>query len=93
MITVTFTDGTSTHAVHTKGEVLDLVERYFPKAKRGDKVRILTDGGFDAGDEYIGSVYEVECIYVDGAVGLRTGMAGSAVPWVYEPEDFELVKE
>ena len=47
MITVTFTDGTTTHTVHTEGEVLDLVDRYFPKVKIGDKVRILTDGGFE----------------------------------------------
>lgn len=93
MITVTFTDGTTTHTVHTEGEVLNLVDRYFPKAKIGDKVRILTNGFYTNGDKYIGSVHVVEELYVSGAVGLRTGMAGSSVPWVYEPGDFELVKE
>lgn len=55
MITVTFTDGTTTHTVHTEGEVLDLVKRYFSKVKVGDCVRILTDGGYIGGEEHIGN--------------------------------------
>lgn len=93
MITVTFTDGTTTHTVHTEGEVLDLVKRYFPKAKIGDKVRILTDGGFDIGAEYVGSVHVVEALYGTGGVGLRTGMFGTSDLWAYYPDEYELVKE
>ncbi len=93
MITVTFTDGTTTHTVHTEGEVLNLVDRYFPKVKIGDKVRILTDGGFDNGTDYIGSIHEVEALCGTGGVGLRTGMFGSSDLWVYYPDEYELVKE
>lgn len=93
MITVTFTDGTTTHTVHTEGEVLDLVDRYFPKVKIGDKVRILTDGGFEKGAEYVGSIHEVEALYINGKVGLRTGMYGASGLWTYCPDEYELVKE
>lgn len=93
MITVTFTDGTTTHTVHTEGEVLDLVKRYFPKVKIGDKVRILTDGGFESGANYIGSVLEVKYVYEDGTVRLSTGMHGESVLWNYEIGEYELVKE
>lgn len=93
MITVTFTDGNTTHTVHTKGEVLDLVDRYFQKAKVGDKVRILTDGGYKGGKGYIGSVHEVEGVWPDGSVILRTGMYEESAIWLYEVEDYELVKE
>lgn len=93
MITVTFTDDTTTHTVHTRDEVLDLVDRYFPKVKIGDKVRILTNGDFNNGAEYVGSVHVVEALYDSGGVGLRTGMYGTSVLWAYYPEYFELVKE
>lgn len=33
MITVTFTDGNMTHTVHTKEEVLALINRYFKEEK------------------------------------------------------------
>lgn len=33
MITVTFTDGHATHTVHTKEEVLALINRYFKEEK------------------------------------------------------------
>jgi len=93
MITVTFTDGTTTHTVHTEGEVLNLVDRYFPKVKIGDKVRILTDGGFESGANYIGSVLEVKYVYEDGTVRLCTGMHGVSELWSYEIGEYELVKE
>lgn len=93
MITVTFTDGSTTHTVHTRDEVLNLVDRYFPKVKIGDKVRILTDGGFDIGAAYVGSVHVVEGLYDSGGVGLRTGMFGTSVLWAYKPDEYELVKE
>lgn len=31
MITVTFSDGQISHKVHTRGEALNLIERYWPK--------------------------------------------------------------
>lgn len=94
MITVTFTDGTTTHTVHTEGEVLNLVDRYFPKVKIGDKVRILTDGSFAIiGEKYVGSVHVVEALYGTGGVGLRTGMYGTSDLWAYYPDEYELVKE
>jgi len=93
MITVIFTDGTTTHAVHTEGEVLNLVDRYFPKVKIGDKVRLLKDGRFGAGAEYIGSVHEVKYVYENGAVRLCTLMHGESVLWNYEIGEYELVKE
>lgn len=33
MVTVTFTDGEITHTVHTKGEVLALINIYFREEK------------------------------------------------------------
>lgn len=98
MITVTFTDGHATHTVHTKREVLVLINRYFEKHTNsevniGDKVRILTTGGFDNGEKYIGKIYEVEAVYGSGVVGLRTGLAGSSELWIYYSDEYELVKE
>lgn len=93
MITVTFTDGNTTHTVHTKGEVLDLVDRYFQKAKVGDKVRILTDGGYIGGEEHIGEIHDVKKVYPGGAVGVHCSMNGQWMYWAYKPEDYELVKE
>ena len=81
------------HTVSTREEALALIYRYFPKVKIGDKVRILTDGGFGAGANYIGSVHEVKYVYEDGSVRLCTGMHGVSTLWNYEPGDFELVKE
>lgn len=79
------------HTVSTKEEALALIDRYFPKVKIGDKVRILTDVGFDNGIDYIGSIHEVEALYGSGRVGVRAGMFG--ILWVYYPDEYELVKE
>ena len=81
------------HAVSTREEALALIYRYYPKVKIGDKVRILTDGGFGAGAKYIGSVHEVKYVYEDGAVRLSTGMHGVSALWNYEIGEYELVKE
>ncbi|MDT2961619.1 hypothetical protein [Enterococcus casseliflavus] len=86
------------HTVSTKEEALALIDRYFDKptiskVKIGDKVRVLSDGGFTNGMEYIGYIYKVEALYGNGKVGLRTGMPGQSDLWVYCPEDYELVKE
>ena len=82
---------TMQHTVSTREEALALIDRYFPKVKIGDKVRILTDGGFDNGTDYIGSIHEVEALYGSGSVGVRTGMFGTL--WAYYPNEYELIKE
>lgn len=89
---------TMQHTVSTREEALALIDRYFkesiiPEVKIGDKARILTDGGFDKGAEYVGSIHEVEALYDSGSVGLRTGMYGTSVLWAYYPDEYELVKE
>lgn len=86
------------HTVSTKEEALALIDRYFyksiiPEVKIGDKVRLLSDGGFTNGMKYIGYIYKVEALYGNGKVGLRTGMPGHSDLWVYYPDDYELVKE
>lgn len=93
MITVTFTDGTTTHTVHTEGEVLDLVKRYFSKVKVGDCVRILTDGGYIGGKEHIGEIHDVKKVYPGGVVEVHCSMSGQRMYWAYKPEEYELVKE
>lgn len=82
---------TMQHTVSTREEALALVDRYFPKVKIGDKVRILTDVGFDNGIDYIGSIHEVEALYGSGRVGVRAGMFG--ILRVYYPDEYELIKE
>jgi len=84
---------TMRHIVSTREEAIALIDRYYSKVKIGDKVRILTDGGFTNGMEYIGYIYKVEASYGNGKVGLRTGMPGQSDLWVYYPDDYELVKE
>lgn len=89
---------TMQHTVSTKEEALALIDRYFykpiiPEVKIGDKVRILTTGGFDNGAKYIGKIYEVEAVYGSGVVGLRTGLSGSSELWIYYSDEYELVKE
>lgn len=89
---------TMQHTVSTKEEALALIDRYFkesiiPEVKIGDKARILTDGGFDIGEKYVGSVHVVEALYGTGGVGLRTGMYGTSDLWAYYPDEYELVKE
>lgn len=82
------------HTVSTKEEALALIDRYFPKVKIGDKVRILTDGGFEIiGEKYVGSVHVVEALYGTSGVGLRTGMLGTSDLWAYYPDEYEIVKE
>lgn len=84
---------TMQHTVSTREEAVALIDRYFPKVKIGDKVRILTDGGFESGANYIGSVLEVKYVYEDGTVRLSTGMHGVSELWSYEIGEYELVKE
>lgn len=78
---------TTWHTVSTKEEAHALIDRYFkesivPEVKIGDKVRLLSDGGFTNGMEYIGYIYKVEALYGNGKVGLRTGMPGHSDLWV-----------
>lgn len=93
MITVTFIDKTTTHTVHTKGEVLDLIDRYFSKVKIGDTVRILTDGGYPNGDKYIGTVCKVDRVVFGDMVECFINENGTLRTRVYDANEYELVKE
>lgn len=92
-ISIETNGSTMQHTVSTREEAIALIDRYFPKVKIGDKVRLLSDGGYSNGMRYIGFVYTVEALYGNGKVGLRTGMNLSYALWVYGPDDYELVKE
>lgn len=84
---------TMQHTVSTREEALALIDRYFPKVKIGDKVRILTNGGYIGGGEHIGEVHDVKEVYPNGCVGIHLAMNGDWKYWAYNPEDLELVKE
>lgn len=97
-ISIETNGSTMQHTVSTKEEAVALIDRYFkesiiPEVKIGDKVRLLSDGGFTNGMKYIGYIYKAEALYGNGNVGLRTGMLGQSDLWVYYPDEYELVKE
>lgn len=84
---------TMQHTVSTREEALALIDRYFPKVKIGDKVRILTDGGYTGGEEHIGEIHEVIEVLQNGGVGIHCQMEGDWRYWAYLPSEYELVKE
>lgn len=84
---------TMQHTVSTREEALALIDRYFPKVKIGDKVRILTDGGYQTGSKYIGTVRKVERVIFGDMVECFIKEIGAGRTLVYDAHEYELVKE
>lgn len=84
---------TTWHTVSTKEEALALIDRYFPKVKIGDKVRILTDGGYSNGSKYVGTVRRVERVILGDMVECFIKEIGAGRTLVYDAHEYEVVKE